>query len=189
MKIIFIRHGETKGNRELRYVGKTDEPLTEEGICLLKKKLYPDVQYVFVSPRLRCIQTTVNIYPNTCYEIIEELAECDFGSYEYKNFEELKKEPSYQAWIDSQGTIGFPDGETMEGFIKRTLNGFWKGIKKANEMGLEEVAFVVHGGTIMAILSELSVPHKPFYHWQAENGEGFSGNLLEEHMIKLKPIK
>lgn len=188
MRITLIRHGETKGNREHRYVGKTDEELTQEGISFLKKKQYPAVQYVLVSPRLRCIQTMQNIYPNISYEILEELAECDFGAYEYKNFEELKKEPSYQAWIDSQGTMGFPDGETMEVFIKRTINGFWKGVKKAKEMGLNEIAFVAHGGTIMAILSELSVPHQPFYYWQVENGEGFQGNLCKEYMINLEKI-
>lgn len=30
MKVYFIRHGQTKGNREGRYVGRTDEPLLAE---------------------------------------------------------------------------------------------------------------------------------------------------------------
>ncbi|MDR4022422.1 MAG: phosphoglycerate mutase family protein, partial [Eubacteriales bacterium] len=32
MKIILIRHGKTAGNIKGRYIGKTDEPLCEEGI-------------------------------------------------------------------------------------------------------------------------------------------------------------
>ena len=32
MKAILIRHGKTKGNAEQRYIGTTDECLTNEGI-------------------------------------------------------------------------------------------------------------------------------------------------------------
>ena len=38
MKLIFIRHGQTQGNAEGRYLGKTDEPLCPEGIEYIKKK-------------------------------------------------------------------------------------------------------------------------------------------------------
>ena len=34
-QIHFIRHGATAANREGRYVGVTDTPLSQEGICLL----------------------------------------------------------------------------------------------------------------------------------------------------------
>lgn len=43
MKIIFIRHGKTKGNLEKRYIGKTDESLCEIGIKELKKIYIPNV--------------------------------------------------------------------------------------------------------------------------------------------------
>ena len=33
MKLIFIRHGKTAGNLERRYIGRTDEPLCDEGIA------------------------------------------------------------------------------------------------------------------------------------------------------------
>lgn len=38
MKITLVRHGKTQSNREHRYLGRTDEPLCEEGICLLLQK-------------------------------------------------------------------------------------------------------------------------------------------------------
>ena len=37
MEIILIRHGKTKGNLEKRYIGVTDEPLTDEGAHELRQ--------------------------------------------------------------------------------------------------------------------------------------------------------
>ena len=39
MKIIFIRHGQTKGNEEKRYIGRTDELLSQKGIEEIKNRL------------------------------------------------------------------------------------------------------------------------------------------------------
>ena len=38
MKLIMIRHGQTQGNMEGRYLGRTDEPLCPEGAGYIKKK-------------------------------------------------------------------------------------------------------------------------------------------------------
>lgn len=53
-----LRHGATPANREHRYLGKTDEALSEEGRAelLLKKKEIP-AELLLVSPMLRCRQT------------------------------------------------------------------------------------------------------------------------------------
>lgn len=41
MKLIFIRHGKTAGNLERRYIGRTDEPLCDEGIAEILEKNIP----------------------------------------------------------------------------------------------------------------------------------------------------
>ena len=48
MRIYLIRHSMTKGNKEKRYIGTTDESLCLEGIRLLeeRKGMYPEVTYV-----------------------------------------------------------------------------------------------------------------------------------------------
>lgn len=38
VKITWIRHGMTRANEEHRYLGKTDEPLSEKGIRFLQEK-------------------------------------------------------------------------------------------------------------------------------------------------------
>ena len=62
MKIILIRHGKTAGNIKGRYIGKTDEPLCEEGINEIRENTYPKADFVISSPMLRCRQTAEIIY-------------------------------------------------------------------------------------------------------------------------------
>ena len=84
MRIIFIRHGKTKGNTEGRYVGRTEEPLLAESVASLQKTPYPAVQRVITSPMLRCRQTAEAIYPTVPVQVQWGLEEMDFGEFEYK---------------------------------------------------------------------------------------------------------
>ena len=118
MKVYLIRHGETEGNREKRYIGRTDEPLCEEGVELLKRNEYPEAERIYISPMLRCRQSAEIIYPDREYEIVDTLRECDFGLFENKNYQELDGNPLYQKWIDSMGTLPFPEGESREDFTE-----------------------------------------------------------------------
>ena len=36
MQVILVRHGKTTGNQKRLYIGRTDEPLCEEGIAQLR---------------------------------------------------------------------------------------------------------------------------------------------------------
>lgn len=169
MKIIFIRHGQTKGNEEKRYIGKIDESLSQKGIEEIKKRLYPNADIVFVSPMKRCIETAKIIYPSSKYIICSDFRECDFGSFEGKNYDELKNNPDYQNWIDSMGTMPIPKGESHEQFKIRCCNEF-EGIVKTFQ---STAALIVHGGTIMAILEKYAVPKSDFYSYQVNNGAGY----------------
>ena len=96
IKLWLIRHGKTEGNKLSRYIGTTDEPLCQEGTEFLHKTDYPKVQAVYVSPLKRCVQTAEILFPGEPVHIIEELAECDFGEFENKNYKELEGNPHYQ---------------------------------------------------------------------------------------------
>ena len=88
LKLILIRHGETQGNKLKRYIGKrTDEPLCPEAGNMLAQLAYPEVQAVYASPMIRCTQTAGILFPGKKLNIIDELAECDFGEFENKKFQ------------------------------------------------------------------------------------------------------
>lgn len=172
MKVYLIRHGKTKGNEEKRYIGKTDESLSENGIAEIKQYRYPSADCIYVSPMKRCIETAEYIYPEKKIRVCRELRETDFGEFEGKNYEELKGNLKYQEWLDSNGQLPFPNGESREQFTKRCIEGFQKIISTYIKAEQEKtVALVVHGGTIMAIMEHFARPKKNYYDWQIKNAE------------------
>lgn len=222
IKLTFIRHGEVPANKEKRYIGRTDEDLSNDGILELKKLYsthkFGKIDYLFCSPMLRCRRTCDILFPNVPYTIIDEFTEMNFGKFEMKNYNDLKNDTYYQKWIDSNGTLPFPDGESQSQFISRCMSGVDKMIKyifnsissevdvdneiindnskfdlivacrsdskkcedsyslSANiEFAEINVACVVHGGTIMAIMSTLE--NGNYYDYQVKNGESINIKL------------
>lgn len=180
IKCIFIRHGSTASNREHRYLGKTDEPLDETGIQQIKQAagsgIYDRAKNIkiYSSPLCRCIQTAKIIFPDVEPKLVEDFSEMDFGEFELKNYEELSSDTryrdTYQAWIDSGGTLAFPGGESREEFIERCVRGFEQTIAALE--GNDIAVFVVHGGTIMAIMSHYC--GGDYFDYQVKNGCGYS---------------
>lgn len=196
IELYLIRHGATKANREHRYLGRTEEPLSEEGRETLKafqrRGLYPapaSLQALFVSPMQRCRETAELLFGDCEQHVIPEFREMDFGLFEGKNYQDLQGNAQYQAWIDSNGTLPFPEGESREDFIARCKSGFEEMLRMvtAEVIGRNEkqqnagkqknrdknlrIAAVVHGGTIMAVCS--SFTDGEYFDFQIGNGEGY----------------
>ena len=176
--LVLIRHGATKANMEHRYMGKTDEVLSKEGeMQLLEYKQmghFPNIDFLFSSPMKRCVQTAEILFPELKPVEIEEWKEMDFGVFEGKNYLELQGDKRYQEWIDSNGTLPFPEGESREEFISRCDKGFRRMIEKLKPITEERhktVGIVVHGGTIMALLSKYG--KGDYFDYQVPNGKGF----------------
>lgn len=180
LKLWLIRHGMTEGNRHQRYIGVTDEPLCVDGINALKSFTYPQPEAIFVSPLKRCQETAEILFPNRKVRIIDQLAECDFGDFENKNYKELSDDPRYQAWIDSNGILAFPGGESKEECAQRNLEGFQRAVTACIRENISEAALVVHGGTIMNIMEAYALPKKEFYEWHVGNGCGY--------LVELDPL-
>ena len=174
LKVYLIRHGETPGNKLKRYIGITDEGLSYAGIQAIKGKKYPPVDFVYTSPKKRCRETATIIYPQQEHWGFDDLKECDFGDFENKNHYELAGNDDYQKWIDSDGLLPFPNGESLEGFSFRCIRGFTEVIDRALTDGHGTIAIVTHGGVIMSIMSHYGEQRQDFYSWLVENGEGYA---------------
>ena len=195
--LVLIRHGATKANIEHRYLGKTDELLSKEGERQLveykKLHLYPNIDFLFTSPMKRCIQTADILYPELQPVQINELEEMDFGAFEGKNYVELQEDKRYQAWIDSNGTLPFPEGESREEFTIRCDKGFQEMIEKVKQIkeeGHKTIGMIVHGGTIMAMLSRYG--KGDYFDYQVANGRGYVCTVknydTKPEIIKLEKI-
>lgn len=104
--------------------------------------------------------------------LISALQECDFGEFENKNYQELNGDPAYQAWIDSNGSLPFPGGESAEAFKRRCQEGFEIIAGSVRKLSLR-AAVVAHGGTIMAVLERFGYPKKDYFDYQVKNGCGY----------------
>lgn len=203
VKLVLIRHGATEGNKEHRYIGRTDEPLSSEA----KEKLaaeancYPRIDRLFTSPMKRCIETAKIIYPDQKPVVVDPLREMDFGNFEGKNYKELNGNPDYQAWIDSGGTLAFPNGESREEFIQRCCEGMSEVLLQSkaysnrndnellqSEKGSHTIGLVVHGGTIMALCSAFGGGE--YFDYQVANGAGYICNVnLDGGKIQFRSIQ
>ena len=195
MEVIFIRHLPTPGNEKKQYIGRTDEVLSSGAVTSFHKKremylksqkegkyppFYPPAEMIVASPMKRCVQTAELIYPGQKIVTEPELRECDFGRFEGKTYEELKDDPAYIAWLESGGVLAFPEGEDQETFRSRCVEGVCRWLKKGAAEKKRSIAFVVHGGTIMAALHRLAEGEHSFYDWQTGNGRGFLALAAED---------
>lgn len=114
-RLILLRHGETEWSKSGQHTGRTDLPLTEEGIeqaratGLAVSKLNLHNPIVFTSPRQRAIVTAelAGLVPDHTTEL---LAEWDYGEYEGITTKEIRKTvPGWTVW-----THPCPGGETHE---------------------------------------------------------------------------
>ena len=186
-ELILIRHGKTAGNLLGRYIGsRTDEPLCDEGREGLAGKQLPEVERLYVSPMKRCVETAEILWPGfdrKKMQKVMDLRECDFGDFENKNYKELSGNGDYQAWIDSNGTLPFPNGESMDAFKSRCLEAFARIVEEVSgaeqewiasgKTGIFRAGIVVHGGTIMAILEQYGYPKAAYFDYQVKNGCGY----------------
>lgn len=192
INLLLIRHGKTPSNREHRYLGVTEEALSGEGRkqleILAEKDILKKPWLLFISPMLRCQESAGILFPGKKAYPIEEWREMNFGAYEGKNYEDLKNNAYYQKWIDSNGTLPFPEGESQQEYIKRCHRGLLTATKIIEEKIAREVAenqmtesqprnitAVVHGGTIMALLHILAGGN--YFDYQVKNGGGYCCKL------------
>lgn len=102
MSILFCRHGETVFNREDRYQGVSDSPLTDRGVtqarllgAYLQKTFVPEK--VFISPLPR-VKKTIEIALQGSSIVVEEredLREICYGSWEGVDKDTLRKLPEW----------------------------------------------------------------------------------------------
>ena len=83
MELVLLRHGSTSGNAEHRYVGRTDEPLSQAGAREARESGgREDVGCVYVSPLQRARQTAAICFPRARQMVVDGLREMDFGDFE-----------------------------------------------------------------------------------------------------------
>ena len=94
----------------------------------------------------------------------------DFGDFEGRSAAELKEDARYRAWVDSWCETRCPHGEGKSDFTRRVIAAFREACESERAQGSRRAVFVVHAGTVKALLSELAVPKMGYFDVHTEPG-------------------
>jgi alpha-ribazole phosphatase len=154
MRLIWIRHGETKGNQMKRYIGHLDEPLAETGkeqaVRLAEALSREKIDFVVTSDLKRAVQTArpfLQKHPGIPVAVMPALRECSFGIWEGKTYQEAEKlaNDAWWDWIRDPVRFAPPKGESLMDLHQR-MQRFLRELEQ-NRSG-DTVAVFTHGGPI-----------------------------------------
>ena len=108
-RLVVVRHGETEWSRGGRHTGGTDLPLTAAGeaaaVGLRARLAGRTFTEVWCSPRQRARRTAELAGFGDRAEVVDDLAEWDYGDDEGRTTAEIQMErPGWQIWRD--GPVG-----------------------------------------------------------------------------------
>jgi alpha-ribazole phosphatase len=160
LAVVLVRHGLTAWNRERRYLGHRDIDLlpddAENGLDGLRAVTAGQgFDAIYCSDLRRCRQTLAGLgltereRSETRFDT--RLRELDFGAYEGLRYDDLKHDPGYRTWIDSQGELAPPGGESAAAFHTRVAAAMDDLLVQAEAGGHRRVLMVTHGGVIRSL--------------------------------------
>ena len=156
-ELILLRHGETAWSRDHRHTGRTDVPLTLQGVAdaealapMVRRRIAGDrLVAVFASPAQRA-QRTAELAGLTVTKTDPDLWEWDYGGYEGITTAEIQRDwPGWSLWRDGviPGDAAHP-GETIEEVGARVD----RVLKRAEPLLADgDVALVAHGHVLRVL--------------------------------------
>lgn len=152
MRLYLVRHGETEGNRERRYIGWEDLPLNsrgeEQAQALAQSLAREPITAIYSSDLVRAKATAAPIAHahRLPVQVDSDLREVNFGAWSGLTYAEIERiaPDRLRAWINDPEQHAPPGGESLAALRLRALRA----------VPLRDGALVVsHGGTLRALLS------------------------------------
>lgn len=149
--VMVVRHPETVANRERRYIGRVDSPLTAEGeaevawLFGVVAEWRPEI--IYSSPLARAANAARAVSPaNVPLEFVRELEEIDFGAAEGHTHAELASLGIHLDYA-SGGPI-VPGGERGDAFYERVRE-----VGERIRSGGQRALVITHGGVMRHLLT------------------------------------
>ncbi|MCY3410021.1 MAG: histidine phosphatase family protein [Candidatus Heimdallarchaeota archaeon] len=167
MRVIFVRHGESTGNRDRIIQGQKDFPLTEMGreqariaMEIIKSIINGNIEAVYSSPLGRALETASIIRDGICdtKQIIEKsgLMEASLGTLEGEPLSSRKVDGNLLKFWDTLPYTPYYSKyniEPKDEFLKRAIKTFEEIIEEVQANSTHTVLIVSHYGVLGAILS------------------------------------
>ena len=159
-RLFLVRHGITDYNSSRKFLGHTDAELSAEGFWQVEKlrdrMAKEKIDAIYSSDLKRAMSSAEVISDRHEAEIIScpELREINYGETECLTFEEIRKQyPELAEAINKfSPDLSFPGGESLQGFIARTLKFLDRLKLHAPE---QKILIVSHGGPMRTLLCDL----------------------------------
>ncbi|HVS16073.1 MAG TPA: histidine phosphatase family protein [Thermoanaerobaculia bacterium] len=169
LRLYLVRHGQVAANREFRYVGDRDDPLTELGrrqaaavASALGALRHGDgplrIGRVLSSPRRRARDTALAIGAALGIDVETEgrLAEQSYGGWEGLTRDEVRRlsdeHAGHLAQVDADPAVAPPGGESLLAAQRRVL-GLVEELARADDGRPGGVVLVSHVGPIKALVA------------------------------------
>ena len=152
-RLLLIRHAEPDEDARGRCYGRLDVGLSPAGLAsaerLAESLRAVELDAVYVSPRLRAVQTAAALGAS---RMDDRLRELDFGEFEGRTYDEIEREHPefFRSWMETPTLVRFPGGESY-GELRQRVSAALADIVAANDN--RTVALVSHGGVIRAALA------------------------------------
>ncbi len=155
--IFLLRHGQTRGSVEKRYIGKTDVRLDQTGLeqAGYWRQAFAsiDLTAVYVSSLSRCRKTAEIIADGRPITIDAALDEIDLGTWDGKTFDHIRENmpDQYERRGCAMDTFRPEGGESFHDLSCRTLPFFQR--LSASTSG--NILAVTHAGVIRTVLCHI----------------------------------
>ena len=176
-RLLLVRHGVTDWNREGRWQGRLDPPLSDDGrreAALLGRRIADDPDLrparIVSSTLARAAQTAEAISAATGVPVEPDprLMEIGAGEWEGRTHSELEASDGvrYRAWRSQASDARPPGGETIEEVVDRVREA----LGAATTGGPWPTALVSHGGILRVLANQLfDLPGRWMWSFDVDN--------------------
>ncbi len=159
-RLYLIRHGETEWNKEKRFQGWTDIPLSPEGEAQAKKlgKRFEQISVdeIYVSPLRRAVQTAQCVADATglSLQYNENFKEINFGAWEGMTAKEIAASygPAFTEFIAHPEEGTFPGEISFDHVTERIQRGLAEVLEGKDG---KNIVIVSHGGIVRLMIRYL----------------------------------
>ena len=166
-RVYLVRHGQTEWNRELRFRGRADIPLNENGhkqasaiADTLKDK---GISAIYTSPLRRSIETArpVGVVFHIETTTVQGLIDINYGEWEGLAYDEVRQRYAtlYREWEERPNLVTFPNGESLDDVRGRAFSAFTEIVEKNSGKSILIIPHRVINKVLLCALLGLSNAH------------------------------
>jgi len=167
MKLYFVRHGESEGNRDNKFRGRADYPLTDAGRqqaesagIFLKETVF---EKVYSSPLKRALETAeiISRHTGNRVECREELNNIFLGEWEDKPKMLIKEKypKEWETWVTNPEKLYIESMENLDHVRERTVS-FAESLKEIHK---GNILIVTHRAVLKPLISGLINIETPYF--------------------------